>query len=186
MTGRRRKPGRMGPFIEGYRAWLVGLGYTPETIKNMLAMVGDLGPPVRGGGRDGTIGIPSDGCARGVVRWPAPRSGVRAARSDSHRVPSVAGRAVGVLAAELGSVARVVRVRPVLPVLAGQAWGLVRGMPAVAAGLGSWSRGRRAMGTGAGDDAGVSDARLIVEQGHRTQVEEAGEQDQRCDSAHEK
>lgn len=24
MTGRRRKPGRMGPFIEGYGAWLAG------------------------------------------------------------------------------------------------------------------------------------------------------------------
>ena len=26
MSGRRRKPGRMGPFIEGYRAWLAGRG----------------------------------------------------------------------------------------------------------------------------------------------------------------
>jgi integrase/recombinase XerD len=43
MTGRRRKPGRMGPFIEGYRAWLVGLGYSPGTVINMLAMAGDLG-----------------------------------------------------------------------------------------------------------------------------------------------
>jgi integrase/recombinase XerD len=43
MTGRKRKPGRMGPFIEGYRAWLVGLGYTRGTVVNMLAMAGDLG-----------------------------------------------------------------------------------------------------------------------------------------------
>ena len=43
MTGRRRKPGRMGPFIEGYRAWLAGRGYTPGTIVNMLAMAGGLG-----------------------------------------------------------------------------------------------------------------------------------------------
>ena len=43
MTGPRRKPGRMGPFIEGYRAWLAGRGYTPGTIVNMLAMAGVLG-----------------------------------------------------------------------------------------------------------------------------------------------
>jgi integrase/recombinase XerD len=43
MTGRRRKPGGMGPFIEGYRAWLAGRGYTPGTVVNMLAMAGSLG-----------------------------------------------------------------------------------------------------------------------------------------------
>jgi len=43
MTGRRRKPGGMGPFIEGYRAWLAGRGYTTDTVVNMLAMAGSLG-----------------------------------------------------------------------------------------------------------------------------------------------
>ena len=43
MTGRRRKPGRMGPFIEGYRAWLAERGYTPGTIVGMLAVAGGLG-----------------------------------------------------------------------------------------------------------------------------------------------
>lgn len=43
MTGRRRKPGRMGPFIEGYRDWLTGRGYTSGTVINMLAMAGGLG-----------------------------------------------------------------------------------------------------------------------------------------------
>ena len=43
MTGRRRKPGRMGPFIEGYRAWLAGRGYAAGTIVSMLAMAGALG-----------------------------------------------------------------------------------------------------------------------------------------------
>jgi integrase/recombinase XerD len=43
MTGMRRKPGRMGPFIEGYRAWLAGSGYTPQTIANMLAIASQLG-----------------------------------------------------------------------------------------------------------------------------------------------
>jgi site-specific recombinase XerD len=33
----------MGPFIEGYRAWLAGRGYTAGTIVNMLAMAGGLG-----------------------------------------------------------------------------------------------------------------------------------------------
>ena len=27
-----------------YRAWLVGWSYAPETVKNMLAIAGDLGP----------------------------------------------------------------------------------------------------------------------------------------------
>jgi hypothetical protein len=43
MTGRRRKPGRMGPFIEGYRAWLAGRGYAAGTIVSMLARAGALG-----------------------------------------------------------------------------------------------------------------------------------------------
>ena len=43
MTGRRRKPGRMGPFIEGYRDWLAARGYTSGTVINMLAMAGGLG-----------------------------------------------------------------------------------------------------------------------------------------------
>jgi site-specific recombinase XerD len=43
MTGRRRKPGRMGPFIEGYRDWLLSRGYTSATVINMLAMAGGLG-----------------------------------------------------------------------------------------------------------------------------------------------
>ena len=50
MTGRRRKPGGMGPFIEGYRAWLSGRGYTPGTIVGMLAMVGGLGRWMDAGG----------------------------------------------------------------------------------------------------------------------------------------
>ena len=43
MTGRRRKPGRMGPFIEGCGSWLAGRGYTPGTTVNVLAMAGGLG-----------------------------------------------------------------------------------------------------------------------------------------------
>jgi len=43
MTGRPRKPGAMGPFIEGYRAWLTKSGYSPGTVIHLLAMAGALG-----------------------------------------------------------------------------------------------------------------------------------------------
>ncbi|MGH9252190.1 MAG: tyrosine-type recombinase/integrase [Acidimicrobiales bacterium] len=43
MSGRRRKAGRLGPQVEGYRAWLAQRGYTPGTVKNMLADLGQLG-----------------------------------------------------------------------------------------------------------------------------------------------
>ena len=43
MTGRPRKPGAMGPFIEGYRAWLTERGYSPGTVIHLLAMAGGLG-----------------------------------------------------------------------------------------------------------------------------------------------
>ena len=43
MTGRPRKPGAMGPFIEGYRAWLTTRGYSPGTVIHLLAMAGALG-----------------------------------------------------------------------------------------------------------------------------------------------
>ncbi len=43
MAGTRRKPGRMGPHIAGLQARWVELGYTPDTVKNMLSVVGQLG-----------------------------------------------------------------------------------------------------------------------------------------------
>jgi hypothetical protein len=48
MAGARRKPGQLGPQVEGYRAWLAHRGYTPQTIRNMLA---DLGAGPAGGCR---------------------------------------------------------------------------------------------------------------------------------------
>ncbi len=39
----RRKPGLLAAHVEGYRAWLLGLGYTPGTVKNMLAQLGQVG-----------------------------------------------------------------------------------------------------------------------------------------------
>jgi site-specific recombinase XerD len=43
MSGTRRKPGRLGPFVEGYRARLMELGYTPGTVRGMLKVLGQLG-----------------------------------------------------------------------------------------------------------------------------------------------
>jgi hypothetical protein len=43
MAGTRRKPGRMGPFIDGFQARLLELGHTPETVRNALKVVGQLG-----------------------------------------------------------------------------------------------------------------------------------------------
>jgi len=43
MTGTRRKPGRLGPFVDGYRSWLLGLGYAPESATRLLTGLGHLG-----------------------------------------------------------------------------------------------------------------------------------------------
>ncbi len=43
MSGTRRKPGRLGPYVEGYRVRLLELGYTPGTVRGMLKVLGQLG-----------------------------------------------------------------------------------------------------------------------------------------------
>jgi site-specific recombinase XerD len=43
MAGTRRRPGRMGPFIESYRQELLGRGHTPLTVRGVLQHVGALG-----------------------------------------------------------------------------------------------------------------------------------------------
>ena len=43
MSGTRRKPGRMGPYVEGYRVRLLELGYAPDTVRNELKVLGQLG-----------------------------------------------------------------------------------------------------------------------------------------------
>jgi site-specific recombinase XerD len=43
MSGTRRKPGRLGSYVEGYRAWLGERGYTPLTVRNMLKDLGHVG-----------------------------------------------------------------------------------------------------------------------------------------------
>jgi site-specific recombinase XerD len=43
VSGTRRRPGRLGPFVEGYRVWLLEAGYTPQTVRMMLKDLGRLG-----------------------------------------------------------------------------------------------------------------------------------------------
>ena len=43
MSGSRRKPGPLGPFVEGYRAWLVGRGYSPSVAIRSRVTLGHLG-----------------------------------------------------------------------------------------------------------------------------------------------
>jgi len=43
MSGSRRKPGPLGPFVDGYRAWLVGRGYSPSVVVRSLATLGHPG-----------------------------------------------------------------------------------------------------------------------------------------------
>lgn len=43
MAGTRRKPGELGPYVDGYRSKLLALGYTPETVRGLLKVLGQLG-----------------------------------------------------------------------------------------------------------------------------------------------
>jgi hypothetical protein len=43
MAGTRRKPGLLGPHVDGYRAWLAERGYTSPTVRNMLKDLGHVG-----------------------------------------------------------------------------------------------------------------------------------------------
>jgi site-specific recombinase XerD len=43
MASPRRNAGVLGPQVEGYRAWLTRQGYTPDTIRNMLKDLGQVG-----------------------------------------------------------------------------------------------------------------------------------------------
>ena len=43
MSGSRRRPGRLGSVVGGYRAWLLGLGYSPPSATHSLVALGHLG-----------------------------------------------------------------------------------------------------------------------------------------------
>ncbi len=70
MSGTRRKPGQLGPQVEGYRAWLAHRGYTSQTVRNMLA---DLGRVGRWMSREGLVPakLDEDAMAAFVAAWQA-------------------------------------------------------------------------------------------------------------------
>jgi hypothetical protein len=43
MSGSRRKPGLLGRFVEGYRAWLLERGCSPSSVIRSLITLGHLG-----------------------------------------------------------------------------------------------------------------------------------------------
>ena len=43
MSGTRRKPGRIGPHVEGFKQWLLASGYTPNTVVQRRGAAGRLG-----------------------------------------------------------------------------------------------------------------------------------------------
>ena len=43
MSGTRRKSGRLGPYVEGYRARLLELGYSPLSVTRLVTALGQLG-----------------------------------------------------------------------------------------------------------------------------------------------
>ena len=43
MSGSRRRPGRLGPYVDGYRARLLELGYSPLSATRSLTALGYLG-----------------------------------------------------------------------------------------------------------------------------------------------
>lgn len=84
MASTRRKPGQLGPQVEGYRAWLARRGYTPQTVRNMLA---DLGRVGRWMSREGlvTAQLDEDAMAAFVAAWRA--AGHRRALGPRAMVP---------------------------------------------------------------------------------------------------
>ena len=92
MSVTRRKPGRLGPFVDGYRVWLLEAGYTPKTVRWMLRDLSRLGRWMDA--EDVQIGALT---VAGVESWLAAR---RAA--DGYRVPTV--RALRALLSYLGEV----------------------------------------------------------------------------------
>jgi len=43
MSGTRRKPGPLGPYLDGYRSKQLALGYTPASVSSQLKALGRLG-----------------------------------------------------------------------------------------------------------------------------------------------
>jgi hypothetical protein len=95
MSGTRRKPGPPGPYVEGYRSWLLGLGYSPLSVTRSLTALGHLG---RWMAREGVDVEQLDGGA--VEAFLRSRQGPRAV-ADASVMPLLHFlRAQGVVASE--------------------------------------------------------------------------------------
>lgn len=92
MAATRRKPWRLGSFVEGYWVWLLEAGHMPLTVRWMLRDLSRLGRWMDA--EDVQIGALT---VTGVESWLAAR---RAA--DGYRVPTV--RALRALLSYLGEV----------------------------------------------------------------------------------
>ena len=102
MSGTRRKPGRLGPFVDGYRVWLLEAGYTPKTARWMLRDLSRLGRWMDTEDiQSGTLTVTD------VESWLAAR---RAAKG--YRVPTV--RALRSLLTYLGEVGVMVDSEPLV------------------------------------------------------------------------
>jgi site-specific recombinase XerD len=80
MASTRRKPGQLGPQVEGYRAWLTRRGYTPQTVKNMLADLGRVGRWMSGEGL-AAAQLDEDAMAAFRAAWAAGRRRVLGPRA---------------------------------------------------------------------------------------------------------
>lgn len=81
MASTRRRPGQLGPQVEGYRAWLADRGYTPKTVRNMLADLGQVGRWMSGEGlvtaqldEDAMVAFAAARRAAGRRKAPGPRA----------------------------------------------------------------------------------------------------------------
>src|ERR1700758_782158 len=80
MASTRRKPGELEPQVEGYRAWLTRRGYTPQTVKNMLADLGRVGRWMSGEGL-AAAQLDEDAMAAFRAAWAAGRRRVLGPRA---------------------------------------------------------------------------------------------------------
>ena len=116
MAGTRRKPGQLGPQVEGYRAWLTHRGYTSQTVRNMLAGLGRAG---RWMSREGLVAaqLDEDAMAVFLAAWQA--AGRRRALGPRAMMP-------------LLSYVREAGVTPAARVAADSTGGAARGVPDLA------------------------------------------------------
>lgn len=70
MASTRRKPGQLGPQVEGYRAWLAQRGYTPQTVRHMLCDLGRVGRWMAAEGL-GAAQLNEDAMAAFLATWQA-------------------------------------------------------------------------------------------------------------------